>query len=110
MTTTFEGLPTRVKPEVSARDLSSIQNERTRGMREDGLAATAEQFVGVTENGKLTPGLFPVHQTGVSTAPIKDGSGRCPTTAVSTAPSIGTEIFDTMIGQAMCQTRRFISA
>ena len=71
MTTTFEGLPARMKPEVSARDLSSIQNERTRGMREDGLAATAEQFVGVTENGKLTPGLFPVHQTGISTAPIK---------------------------------------
>ncbi len=71
MTTTFEGLPARIKPEVSARDLSSIQNERTRGMRDDGLAATAETYVGVTENGKLTPGLFPVRSTGVSTAPIK---------------------------------------
>ena len=71
MTTTFEGLPVRVKPEVSARDLSSIQNERTRGMRDDGLAATAAPYVGVTENGKITPGLFPVKSTGVSTAPIK---------------------------------------
>jgi hypothetical protein len=71
MTTTFEGLPVREKPEVSARDLSSIQNERTKGMREAGLAATAETFVGVTENGKITPGLFPVRSTGVSTAPIK---------------------------------------
>jgi hypothetical protein len=71
MTTTFEGLPVRQKPEVPARDLSSMQNERTKGMREDGLAATAEPFVGVTEGGKITPGLFPVRSTGVSTAPIK---------------------------------------
>jgi Protein of unknown function (DUF3500) len=71
MTTTFEGLPVRVKPEVSARDLSSIQNERTAGMQQDGLTASAEPYVGVTENGKITPGLFPVQSTGVSTAPIK---------------------------------------
>jgi Protein of unknown function (DUF3500) len=71
MTTTFEGLPVRVKPEVSARDLSSIQNERTAGMRQDGLDATAEPYVGVTEHGKITPGLFPVQSTGISTAPIK---------------------------------------
>jgi Protein of unknown function (DUF3500) len=71
MTTTFEGLPVRVKPEVSARDLSSIQNERTAGMRQDGLDATAEAYVGVTEHGKITPGLFPVQSTGISTAPIK---------------------------------------
>jgi uncharacterized protein YbjQ (UPF0145 family) len=71
MTTTFEGLPVRVKPEVSARDLSSIQNERTAGMQQDGLNATAEPYVGVTEHGKITPGLFPVQPTGISTAPIK---------------------------------------
>ncbi len=40
-------------------------------MRDDGLAATAQPYVGVTENGKITPGLFPVRSTGVSTAPIK---------------------------------------
>jgi hypothetical protein len=74
MTTTFEGLPVRVKPEVSARDLSSIQNERTAGMRDDGLAASADPYVGVTEHGKITPGLFPVRSTGVSTAPIKDAA------------------------------------
>jgi hypothetical protein len=71
MTATFEGLNARVKPEVSARDLSSIENERTRGMREAGLTATEEPFSGITENGVLTPGLFPVRSTGVSTAPIK---------------------------------------
>ncbi len=71
MTTTFEGLPPRIKAEISARDLSSIQNERTRGMLDNGLAASAESYVGVTENGSLTPGLFPVRSTGVSTAPLK---------------------------------------
>jgi hypothetical protein len=74
MTTTFEGLPVRMKPEVSARDLSSIQNERTAGMRTDGLAASVEPYVGVTENGKITPGLFPLRSTGISTAPIKDAA------------------------------------
>jgi hypothetical protein len=71
MTAVFEGLPVRVKPEVSARDLSSIQNERTRGMRDDGLAASTEPYAGVTENGRITPGLFPLRSTGVSTAPIR---------------------------------------
>jgi Protein of unknown function (DUF3500) len=71
MTATFEGLRTRVKPEVSARDLSSQQNERTRGMKEAGEIAVAEPFVGITEAGVITPGLFPIQATGVSTAPIK---------------------------------------
>jgi hypothetical protein len=69
MTTTFEGLP--VKPGISARDFSSLENERAKGMRDAGLAAVAEPFKGITENGKLTPGLFPITSTGVSTAPIK---------------------------------------
>ena len=71
MTATFEGLRTREKPGVSARDLSSIQNERTRGMKETGEAAVAEAFKGITENGTLTADLFPVRSTGVSAAPIK---------------------------------------
>jgi hypothetical protein len=71
MTAVFEGLPVRVKPGISARDFSSMQNERAKGMRDAGLAATAEPFTGITENGVLTPGLFPVASTGVSAAPIK---------------------------------------
>jgi hypothetical protein len=71
MTATFEGLRTRVKPEVSARDLSSQLNERTRGMKEAGEIAVAEPFVGITEGGSITPGLYPIQATGVSTAPIK---------------------------------------
>ncbi len=71
MTATFEGLRTREKEAVSARDLSSQINDRTRGMREDGLTASGEAYVGVTETGTLAPGLFPVQSTGVSTQPIK---------------------------------------
>ena len=71
MTATFEGLRTRVKPGISARDLSSMENERAKGMRETGLAAIAEPFQGITEKGVLTPNLFPIASTGVSTAPIK---------------------------------------
>jgi len=71
MTATFVGLPPREKPEVSARDLSSQLNERTKGMKEAGDRATEEPFAGITENGELRHGLFPVAPTGVSTAPIK---------------------------------------
>jgi hypothetical protein len=71
MTATFEGLPVRVKPGISARDFSSMENERAKGMRDSGLAAVAEPFAGITEGGALTPGLFPITSTGVSTAPIK---------------------------------------
>jgi hypothetical protein len=74
MTATFEGLRARVKPEVSARDLSSQQNERTRGMKEAGEKAVAEPFRGITENGQLTPGLFPITSTGVPTRPIKQAA------------------------------------
>ena len=71
MTATFTGLPPREKPEVSARDLSSQLNERTKGMKEAGDRATEEPFSGITEAGQLRHGLFPVAPTGVSTAPIK---------------------------------------
>jgi Protein of unknown function (DUF3500) len=71
MTATFEGLRTRVKPEVSARDLSSQGNERARGMKEAGEVAVGEPFAGISEGGVIASGLFPVRSTGVSTAPIK---------------------------------------
>jgi hypothetical protein len=70
MTATFTGLPPRQKPEVSARDLSSQQNERTKGMKEAGDRSVAEPFAGITENGALQAGLFAIKPTGVSTAPV----------------------------------------
>jgi hypothetical protein len=71
MTTTFTELPKREKVAVSARDLSSQENERTRGMKERGDASVAEPFAGITEGGQLRPGLFSIKPTGVSTAPVK---------------------------------------
>ncbi len=41
------------------------------GYVENGLGAVAEHFKGITTNGMLTPGLFPITKTGVSTHPIK---------------------------------------
>ena len=71
MTTTFSELPPREKVAVSARDLSSQQNERTKGMREAGDRSVAQPFAGITENGQLRPGLFSIQPTGISTAPVK---------------------------------------
>ena len=42
-----------------------------------------------------------------ATAPKYSGPGRRPTTAMSTAPSSGTDTLDIMIGQARRQVRRF---
>src|SRR5437588_6339198 len=69
MTTTT--LRPRQKEAVSARDLSSQLNERTRGMRLAGEEAVARPFEGITSDGKLAPGLFPIEKTGVSPAPLR---------------------------------------
>ena len=61
----------RQKEAVSARDLSSQLNERTRGMRLAGEEAVAKPFEGITAAGMLAPGLFPIEKSGVSTEPIR---------------------------------------
>src|SRR5919206_3146051 len=38
--------------------------------------ALAEPFVGMTTNGHVIPGLFPLQQTGVSTQPIQAAAER----------------------------------
>ena len=45
-------------------------------------------------------------KTATATPPRYSGPGRWPATAVSTAPSRGTEIFEMMIGPAISHTRR----
>lgn len=67
---TTQTLRPRIKEAVSARDLSSQTNERTRGMRVAGEQAVAEPFGGITAGGRIIPGLFPIESTGVSTAPM----------------------------------------
>jgi len=44
------------------------------GYLENSLAAAAEPFKGVTTDGKIVPGLFPIEQTGVSTRPINEAA------------------------------------
>jgi hypothetical protein len=55
-----------------SQQASGDRTERFRGMskaaEERGLA---EPFKGVTTDGKVVPGLFPVRSTGVSTAPVR---------------------------------------
>jgi hypothetical protein len=41
-----------------------------------GAASLAEPFVGVTTNGSVQPGLFPIRATGVSTGPVRDAATR----------------------------------
>jgi len=41
------------------------------GLTDEQKGALDTPFVGVTTNGRVTPGLFPIRQTGVSTAPIR---------------------------------------
>jgi len=36
----------------------------------------AEPFTGITANGSVEPGLFPIHATGVSTAPVRTAAER----------------------------------
>ena len=71
MTTTSSELRPRQKEAVSARDLSSQLNERTRGMRIAGEEAVSQPFEGITQGDAITPGLFPIASTGVSTAPVR---------------------------------------
>ena len=44
-----------------------------------------EPFKGVTTNGTVMPGLFPIRSTGVSTAPVRERRGRLPRVAVARA-------------------------
>jgi hypothetical protein len=51
--------------------------ERFRRMSEDAeRTGLAEPFKGITTNGKVEPGLFPIHSTNVSTAPVRQAAER----------------------------------
>jgi uncharacterized protein DUF3500 len=45
--------------------------ERFGGMRANGERLVSEPFKGITSNGNVVPGLFPLKATGVSTEPIR---------------------------------------
>jgi len=57
---------------------AQVTGERLAQFRERSLAAEqaglAEVFRGVTTNGKVIPGLFPIRHTGVSTEPVREAA------------------------------------
>lgn len=59
---------------VSGRALSSPLPEGLQKMLEVAEAAVAQPFVGITTDGKPTPGLFPLQQTGSPTTPIRQAA------------------------------------
>ena len=54
----------------SARYLDPALPPRLREMLARGEQAVAEAFSGITTDGALRPGLFPLHRTGISLAPV----------------------------------------
>jgi len=53
--------------------LAAVAQAQPRGnpFAERAAAALAEPFQGLTSDGKLIPGLFPIRQTGIDTAPVR---------------------------------------
>src|SRR5690349_11909271 len=51
--------------------------ERFRRMSEEAERnGLADPFKGITTNGQIEPGLFPIHSTGVSTASVRQAAER----------------------------------
>lgn len=64
----------RQRPPASGRAWPEQPSESLRKRREEAERAVAEPFKGITTNGKIIPGLFPIQRTGISTQPIKDAA------------------------------------
>jgi Protein of unknown function (DUF3500) len=67
----YYGLGLRGRPPVSARQLAPDVGERFGRMRANAQRLVREPFKGVTTDGHVVPGLFPIRSTGVSTEPIR---------------------------------------
>ncbi len=61
----------RQRPPASARALPAVLPEFLRNYIAQAEAALAEPFKGITTDGTVVPGLFPIRPTGVSTEPIR---------------------------------------
>lgn len=64
----------RARPHSPARHLPTQLNPHFAEMLDRANAASSESFVGVTTDGRVTPGLFSLRETGVSTRPFKDAA------------------------------------
>jgi hypothetical protein len=67
----YYGLALRNRTPVSARTPAPDVGERFGRMRENGERSVAEPFKGITADGTVVPGLYPLQATGISTDPIR---------------------------------------
>lgn len=74
MTGRFAGYHVKQRPSTPARVLASQLTDFLQAYARNGEALLAEPFKGVTADGKVVPGLFPIQKTGVSTRPIRDAA------------------------------------
>ena len=70
-TAPYYGLALRKRTPTAARSLAPDIGERFGGMRANGERLLSEPFKGVTTDGNVVPGLYPLAANGVSTEPIR---------------------------------------
>ena len=70
-TAPYYGLGLRKRSPVSSRTPAPDVGERFGRMRANGERLVNEPFKGITSDGNVIPGLFPIKATGVSTEPIR---------------------------------------
>ena len=71
MTAAYNGLDLRRRPPVSSRSLAPDVGERFARMRDNAERLVGEPFKGITTDGNIISGLYPLRSTGVSTEPIR---------------------------------------
>jgi hypothetical protein len=67
----YDGLGLRKRTPVSARTPAPDVGDRFAQMRANSERLVSEPFRGITTDGTIAPGLYPLHTTGVSTDPIR---------------------------------------
>ncbi len=71
--TQYYGFGLAERPILSGRRIANNMGHAQRWMA-TAEAAFAEPYKGVTTDGKVVPGLFPLARTGVSTQPVVDAA------------------------------------
>ena len=71
MTLQLKDFKIRSRPISSGRALPAELPDLFKTMLENGEALLAQDFKGVTSDGSLVPGLFPIENTGISTDRIR---------------------------------------
>ena len=74
MTISLTGLRPRNRPPTPARGLPTPLTDFFATRLQAAQASLAEPFKGITTDGQVVPGLFPIRATGVSTQPIVDAA------------------------------------